>query len=67
VVEFYEPGFEQWENITTDGYSYLPPLPGDPPLGIKVEERMKGSPAGSKKTVTRGINRPETIESIFYM
>jgi mannosyl-oligosaccharide alpha-1,2-mannosidase len=67
VVEFYEPGFEQWENITTDGYSYLPPSPGEPPLGIKVEERMKGSPAGSKKTVTRGINRPETIESIFYM
>lgn len=30
-------------------------------------ERLKGVPVGSKKVVGRGINRPETIESIFYM
>jgi mannosyl-oligosaccharide alpha-1,2-mannosidase len=67
VVEFYEPGFEVWENVTADGYSYLPAARGETPLGIEVEERLKGSPTGSKKVVPRGINRPETIESIFYM
>jgi mannosyl-oligosaccharide alpha-1,2-mannosidase len=67
VVEFFEPGFEQWENVTVDGFSYLPPTPGEKAMGLEVEERMKGSPTGSKKVVTRGINRPETIESIFYM
>lgn len=31
------------------------------------ERRLKGRPPGSRKVVGRGINRPETIESIFYM
>lgn len=30
-------------------------------------QRLSGSPPGAKKVVGRGINRPETIESIFYM
>ena len=66
-VEFFEPGFEAWENITADGFSYLPPATGESPVDVRVEERMNGSPPGAKKVVTRGINRPETIESIFYM
>lgn len=67
VVEFFEPGHEVWENVTETGNTYTTPLAGERSSGVKVEERMKGSPTGSKKTVTRGINRPETIESIFYM
>ncbi|KAK4689123.1 hypothetical protein P7C73_g984, partial [Tremellales sp. Uapishka_1] len=39
----------------------------DRDLGRKYMSKLKGIPAGSKKVVTRGINRPETIESIFYM
>lgn len=35
--------------------------------GDRYERRLKGSPPGAKKVVPRGINRPETIESIFYM
>lgn len=35
--------------------------------GDRYERRLKGSPPGAKKVVGRGINRPETIESIFYM
>jgi mannosyl-oligosaccharide alpha-1,2-mannosidase len=66
-VVFYEPGHEVWENVTIDGYSYLPPTPEEKSLGIEFEERIKGVPTGSKSTITRGINRPETIESIFYM
>ena len=31
------------------------------------EKKLKGALPGSKKVVGRGINRPETIESIFYM
>lgn len=68
VVEFYQPDEVVWENVTRrGGHSYLPPPPGEAGLGEQVEERMKGSPAGARKVVTRGINRPETIESIFYM
>lgn len=67
VVEFFQPGEEVWENVTEQGYSYLTPPPGASGLGEKIEERMKGSPTGSRKVVPRGINRPETIESIFYM
>ncbi|WWC89685.1 uncharacterized protein L201_004610 [Kwoniella dendrophila CBS 6074] len=33
----------------------------------KYFSRLKGKPTGSKKVNGRGINRPETIESIFYM
>ncbi|KAK8869481.1 hypothetical protein IAR55_000046 [Kwoniella newhampshirensis] len=29
--------------------------------------KLKGTPTGAKKVTTRGLNRPETIESIFYM
>lgn len=68
VVEFYQPGGEVWENVTrVGGHGYLPPPPGEKGVGEEVEERMKGSPTGSRKVVPRGINRPETIESIFYM
>jgi mannosyl-oligosaccharide alpha-1,2-mannosidase len=33
----------------------------------ELVERLKGVPAGTIKVNGRGINRPETIESIFYM
>lgn len=68
VAEFYEQGQEVWENVTRlGGHGYLPPPPGEQGVGEEIEERMKGSPTGTRKTVPRGINRPETIESIFYM
>lgn len=34
---------------------------------IKYGQRLKGTPTGARKVSTRGLNRPETIESIFYM
>lgn len=34
---------------------------------VEFVETMKGSPPGSIKVTGRGLNRPETIESIFYM
>lgn len=34
---------------------------------VEFVERLKGSPPGSNKITGRGLNRPETIESIFYM
>ncbi|WVQ79805.1 hypothetical protein IAT38_001905 [Cryptococcus sp. DSM 104549] len=34
---------------------------------IEYAQRLKGVPAGARKVSGRGINRPETIESIFYM
>ncbi|ODN87438.1 mannosyl-oligosaccharide 1,2-alpha-mannosidase [Cryptococcus wingfieldii CBS 7118] len=34
---------------------------------VEYAQRLKGTPAGAKKVSTRGLNRPETIESIFYM
>nr|XP_019013884.1 mannosyl-oligosaccharide 1,2-alpha-mannosidase [Kwoniella pini CBS 10737]OCF52665.1 mannosyl-oligosaccharide 1,2-alpha-mannosidase [Kwoniella pini CBS 10737] len=34
---------------------------------IKYYSKLKGKPTGIKKVNGRGINRPETIESIFYM
>lgn len=34
---------------------------------IKYAQRLKGTPTGARKVSTRGLNRPETIESIFYM
>lgn len=37
---------------------------GDPQ---KYYQRLKGIPAGTRSINGRGINRPETIESIFYM
>lgn len=33
----------------------------------KYYQRLRGVPAGTRQTNGRGINRPETIESIFYM
>jgi mannosyl-oligosaccharide alpha-1,2-mannosidase len=48
--------------------------PVEPDDGGRTEEgpveyysRLRGSPPGARKVVGRGINRPETIESIFYM
>ena len=42
---------------------------GTPAAGEEVEviSRLKGVPPGVKKVSARGINRPENIESIFYM
>jgi len=42
---------------------------GEGELGDAVAyvRRLGGIPPGSKKVVRRGINRPETIESIYYM
>ncbi|WWC60743.1 uncharacterized protein I303_103319 [Kwoniella dejecticola CBS 10117] len=34
---------------------------------VKYHTKLKGKPAGGKRVNGRGINRPETIESIFYM
>lgn len=34
---------------------------------VEYAEMLRGVPPGSKKVNGRGINRPETIESIFYM
>ncbi|WVQ99079.1 hypothetical protein IAU59_006211 [Kwoniella sp. CBS 9459] len=34
---------------------------------VKYYSKLRGKPSGAKKVVGRGINRPETIESIFYM
>ncbi|KAE8541709.1 hypothetical protein D1P53_001880 [Cryptococcus gattii VGV] len=39
----------------------------NPETPIKYGQRLKGTPTGARKVSTRGINRPETIESIFYM
>ena len=44
-------------------------IAGEGKVGSEVEyvQRLSGSPPGARKVVGRGINRPETIESIFYM
>ncbi|WVO14368.1 hypothetical protein L204_102001 [Cryptococcus depauperatus] len=34
---------------------------------IEYVQRLKGVPTGTRKVTPRGLNRPETIESIFYM
>ncbi|ORY30039.1 glycosyl hydrolase family 47-domain-containing protein [Naematelia encephala] len=51
------------------GGGVVPPRDDQDEASIKVDytERLKGSPPGARKVVGRGINRPETIESIFYM
>ncbi|KAL7424310.1 hypothetical protein Q5752_001900 [Cryptotrichosporon argae] len=43
----------------------LASLKGDGPVAYR--QRLRGSPPGSRKVSGRGLNRPETIESIFYM
>lgn len=45
----------------------------DPEVGVRTREpqayyqKIKGVPVGTRSVNGRGINRPETIESIFYM
>ena len=52
-----------------DGAIVMPEDGGheDAPGPREYIRRLKGSPAGAKRVQTRGINRPENIESIFYM
>jgi mannosyl-oligosaccharide alpha-1,2-mannosidase len=70
-----------YENVTMDGHMYPGgelTVAGKAGLGldsgkgkgsgpVEFVERLMGSPAGSRKVTGRGLNRPETIESIFYM
>ena len=68
VVEFFRPGDDMWEKVTVmeNGERVLP----EDDVGsksTKVVERLRGSPPGSRKVAGRGINRPENIESIYYM
>ncbi|OCF71491.1 mannosyl-oligosaccharide 1,2-alpha-mannosidase [Kwoniella mangroviensis CBS 8886] len=48
-----------------DGTPVQPRNPATDP--VKYAKKLKGRPTGARKVVGRGINRPETIESIFYM
>ncbi|WRT67490.1 uncharacterized protein IL334_004462 [Kwoniella shivajii] len=55
-------GLLRW-NI--DGSIVEPRDPVDNP--VKYVKKLRGKPTGSRRVNGRGINRPETIESIFYM
>ena len=65
MLETDPDGMVRW---TVDGHPVFPEdggrREGEP---VEYFERVKGSPAGTGQLVPRGINRPETIESIFYM
>ncbi|WVW82696.1 hypothetical protein I302_104707 [Kwoniella bestiolae CBS 10118] len=55
-------GLLRWNN---DGSIVTSRDPSDDP--VQYARKLKGRPTGARKVVGRGINRPETIESIFYM
>ncbi|OCF39186.1 mannosyl-oligosaccharide 1,2-alpha-mannosidase [Kwoniella heveanensis CBS 569] len=62
VAEWYKPTDTKnmYHNVSLeDGLPYHQP--------VKYYSKLRGEPTGTKKVVGRGINRPETIESIFYM
>ena len=57
-------GVLRWNN---DGEPVSMAGEGETGDAVEYVQRLSGSPPGAKKVVGRGINRPETIESIFYM
>ena len=59
------------ENVLRWNRDEMPVLPRDggrsDPSPVKYRSEIRGVPPGVKKVSARGINRPENIESVFYM